>query len=102
MPRALDRDAHTARLLDLVTRFRAQERWMATALQELQSRLEHWHREASYHQLDSSADAAPLLRRCHDLQTDYDDLAAELAHVRMAICGAGEELMGTHAAQIAG
>ena len=89
----LDRADHETRLRDLMSRFQNQERFMSAALQDLQSRLEHWHREASFHQLgDAPSEARTLLAHCSELQTEYDELSNELVHVRMAISGAGEEL----------
>ena len=92
MLRALDRDPHTRRLRELMNRFHAQELSMTAALQDLHEQLEFWHREASYRQLNEGS-AEPLLRRCTELQAEYDLLATELVHVRMAIAGAGEELL---------
>lgn len=95
MPRAPESTTHAERLRDLARRFRGQERWMTSALHDLQARLDHWSREASFHQLRADA-CDPLLQRCEDLQNDYDELATELVHVRMAIAGADEELAEQH------
>jgi chromosome segregation ATPase len=93
MLQVLDRADHETRLRDLMSRFQNQERFMSEALQDLQNRLEHWHREASFQQLgDAPSQARSLLAHCSDLQSEYDELATELVHVRMAISGAGEEL----------
>lgn len=90
---ALDRTDRGTRLRDLMSRFQNQERFMSSALQDLQNRLEFWHREASFHQIgDTPEEARPLLMHCTELQTEHDELASELVHVRMAISGAGEEL----------
>jgi hypothetical protein len=88
----LEGSLFTSRLTRLVDRFRAQEAYMAGALHDLQAQLEFWHREACFHQLDGPEAAAPILRRCTELQAECDHLAVELVHVRMAISGAGDEL----------
>jgi len=89
MLRAPDRQAHQTRLRSLVSRFQNQERFMSEALQDLQTRLEHWHREARYHRVDdASGQADSLLAHCNELQSEHDALASELAHVRLAISGA--------------
>ena len=64
---------------------------MTAALQDLQERLEYWHREAAWHRLQKT-DATASVARCIELQEECDGLATELVHVRMAISGADEEL----------
>ena len=95
MQQALDSTgSHLNRLRDLMSRFRNQERWITTALQDLQSLLELRHRESSYRRIeaDPHGKADALARECAELQREYDELATELVHVRMAISGANEEL----------
>lgn len=92
MLRALDADPHSARLRGLLARFEAQEQTMRAVLHDLQAELEHWHREAVFLRTASPAAATSLLHRCADLQTECDQLAVELVHVRMAVAGAAEEL----------
>ena len=97
MLRVLGNDPHGDRLSDLLMRFRAQESSMTRVLEELQSELEFWHREASQArsgswQHGSWQQTNDLLRRCTLLQAECDQLATELVHVRMAVAGTAEEL----------
>ena len=93
MLRALENEPHAPRLRSLLQNFRAQEQAMTAVLQEMQAELEHWHREAVYLRATSAIGAASMLDRCSELQTECELLATELVHVRMAIAGAGEELV---------
>ncbi|MBL8748066.1 MAG: hypothetical protein JNK78_02830 [Planctomycetes bacterium] len=92
MLRALEIEPHDARLRALLQRFRAEEQGMNEALHELQSSLEHWHREANFLRTISPGEAEAMLRRCTDLQAECDAIAIELVHVRMAVAGTAEEL----------
>lgn len=92
MLRAPERDAHGGRLRELLGRFRAQERSLLSALELSQALLEHWQRETSYRRVAEVDDAEPQRRLCLGLRQECDTLEIELAHVRMAILGVGEEL----------
>ncbi|MFK7741337.1 MAG: hypothetical protein AB8H80_13540 [Planctomycetota bacterium] len=61
---------------------------MQTALRELQERLEHWLREASFQRSINIAASAQPLQRCRELQSDYDSLACELVQLRVEHHGA--------------
>ncbi|MCK5944719.1 MAG: hypothetical protein KAI24_22210 [Planctomycetes bacterium] len=100
MLQRLDPTDHETRIRNLMTRFQTQERFMAQALNDLQERLEHWHHEASYlRRDDATATTDPILARCAELEEERDELATELSHVRLAICGAFEELGATAGCQ---
>ena len=99
MLQLLDATMHAARLQDLLQRFSQQERAMQARLLELQERLDHWQREASYRQVDSTFDATPMLTRCSELQGECDTLATELVHVRLAMRGAEDALSHTLACE---
>ncbi|MEZ6038194.1 MAG: hypothetical protein R3F29_11975 [Planctomycetota bacterium] len=92
MLRAPEQRVHLRRLRSLASSYRRQERWMSTALRELQQRLEETHRATFVSQLDGVPEAEAMVARCQDLQLEYDELATQLVHVRMAIAGADEEL----------
>ena len=96
MLRVLERDPHALRLQDLLQRFRAQEGSMTAALQDLQAELELHHREANVLRGTAPEAASAVLRRCTELQTEWDAVATELVHVRMAVAGAAEELAEHH------
>lgn len=92
MLRAPERDTHDGRLRELLTRFRAQERSLLSALELAQALLEHWQRETSYRRVAQVDDGEPQRRLCIGLREECDTLEIELAHARMAILGVGEEL----------
>ena len=83
---------HVERLHQLLQRFRTEEQSLESVLTDLQTELEHRLGETAFlrciepHRVDS------LVRRCIELQAECDQLAIELAHVRLAILGVGEEL----------
>lgn len=89
---APERDTHGARLRELLSRFRAQERSLLSALELAQAMLEHWQRETSYLRVAEVDDAEPQRLLCLGLRQECDTLEIELAHVRMAVLGVGEEL----------
>lgn len=64
---------------------------MTAALHDLQTRLDHWHREASYRRTQQALDADESLERCSELEHAYDDLAAQLARVRLTLHGVEED-----------
>lgn len=90
MPPAPD-DEHARRLRELLARFRAQEASLRSALDLAQAMADHWAREVSRARLagDEASAAAPLV---DGLRGEVDALSIELAHVRMAVLGVGEEL----------
>lgn len=94
MQPAPEQRLHLHRLRGLASRFRRQERGMVRELLELQRRLDQAHRDSCVAQLEDSPDLATRAADCQDLQLDYDELATELVHVRLAIAGADEELRG--------
>jgi hypothetical protein len=87
----LDLDPHGRRLRELLHRFRAEEAGLRHALDQLEAALEECHRQASRARL-VDPDAPLQLDHCRQLQTEHDDLAIELVHVRLAVAGAAEEL----------
>jgi hypothetical protein len=91
MLRRLDPDPHGRRLRELLHRFRAEEATLRHALDQLEAALEDSHREASRDRLIDPGTALPL-EHCRRLQTEHDDLAIELVHVRLAVAGTAEEL----------
>lgn len=92
MLKALDRDSHAQRLRLLMQGFRAQELSMKVALHDLQAQLEHAHRQTTMLRLESRTPGQDQMLRCTELQTECEELATELVHVRLAIAGAAEEL----------
>ena len=91
MLRRLDTDPHGRRLRELLHRFRAEEATLRHALDQLEAALEESHRETSRDRLVDPGSEPPL-EHCRRLQTEHDDLAIELVHVRLAVAGTAEEL----------
>lgn len=92
MQPAPDRLAPRAALWRLVARYHREERRMA-------ARLAHCQRElataegASAWAIEAPPTArAVLLARCDALQRSCDDLAVDLAHLRLALAGARAEI----------
>ena len=102
MLKALDRDPRAGRLDQLLRRFRAQERSMSAALADLQDEIEFLQREANFLRRTTPAEGERVLRRCSEMQLDYDLLAIELVHVRMAIAGTGDEIAEQRDRSLAG
>ena len=91
MWKAPEASARATDLRRLLESFRAQELSMIAALDCLHAELEAWHRESSL--LQRRGDGVVfMVQRCTDLQSECDQIAVELTHVRMAIAGVREEL----------
>lgn len=91
--RELDpRAEHTRRLSALLQRFRDEERELAASLADLQAEVEHWQRETAIARAVGARNADLLAGQVADLQELCDLTADELAHVRLALQGAAEEL----------
>jgi hypothetical protein len=82
---------HGRRLRELLARFRAQEASLRSALDLAQTLADHWHGEASRARL-AGGDASDAIRLGDGLRLEVDALSLELAHVRMAVLGVGDEL----------
>ncbi len=83
---------HAERLHQLLQRFRTEERSLQAVLADLQAELEHCLGETAFLRCIDPHRSEVLVRRCIELQAECDQLAIELAHVRLAILGVGEEL----------
>ena len=92
MLQVLEAQPHVARLLQLQRRFRAEASSLYAVLADLQTELEASHRESARLRLTDGPDADRLANRCSALQQECDDVAIELAHVRLAVSGVEEEL----------
>lgn len=96
-PDAEPRAAHRQRLCRLLQRFRSEERELAQSLRSLQAELDFWQRETAIARTIDPRDADRLAVQVGELQEVCDLTADELAHVRLALHGAAEEL-ATHLA----
>jgi hypothetical protein len=85
-------DDHGRRLHLLLQRFSAQEAGMREALAELATELARWHATARRERMDGEHVDDAALQQCVALQAEYDSLAIELVHVRLAVAGTAEEL----------
>ena len=83
---------HVERLHQLLQRFRTEELSLQAVLTDLQAELEHCLGETTFLRCIDPHRGESLVRQCVELQAECDQLAIELAHVRLAILGVGEEL----------
>jgi len=88
----LEPESHRDRLVTLLRRWRTEERVLREALQEMQAELEQRDRQACHLQIGGSGSEAGPAESGIGLQTECDELATELVHVRMAVLGLEEEL----------
>lgn len=94
----LERADHLTALLQ---RWRLEARALASVLAEAQAELEFWQRETWRLRLSDMAPTPTTLQRVSMLQGYCDELATELAHVRMALAGAEDERRRQGAGQLA-
>lgn len=92
MQPAPDRLATRAALWRLVVRFRREERRMAARLTHCQRELAAAEAAGAWAIEASAAARAVLQSRCDALQRSCDELAVDLAHLRLALAGARSEL----------
>jgi hypothetical protein len=89
---ALDRDDPQTRLRLLIRRWRAEELTLRAELALLADELENASRVACWNRSTHEDMTEAGRRRCIGLQEQADAVAIELAHVRLALIGATEEL----------
>ena len=92
MATASDFETDLVRLLELREHHYAEQRTLDDALRGLRQRLDACHRERSLSQLAGHAPAEREQRHCDDLEAEFDRVAMELAHVRLAARNVGEEI----------
>jgi hypothetical protein len=90
--RLLEIDEHGRRLRDLLSRFRAQELAISSALDHLAAAAAAAQEDAWHAAFASDGAHDRRVARCIELQAEIDRLEVELVHVRMAIHGTQEEL----------
>jgi hypothetical protein len=88
-------------LLELRTRYRHEEGLMRNNLTALQAALEDRSRRLWHHLASGEASPANLRTRCDELVEQVETAERDLADVRMAIEGVGEEIAALLAARLA-
>ena len=87
-------DPNRQHLIELEAQYRAEELAMTRLLSAVREELEFCQRERRRALLWGNATSAENDRECTELEAEYDRLAMEVAHVRLAVLGVRDEIAG--------